>query len=290
MIVSAQQLPAKDDSLAGQEEIKLTLEEEREAMEFAARFSERLRATGDFGPMVDELFVQNFAERLKLAPQDSMPLGFLDKSLVLRASPDELRRYYVASMNFYELYFRLYEVARQLQNQSGSEDDPKFEEIVSQEVIDVLLKNPLAAEWIKEDSDDEKESNANSQLAPSRDSAQAAQTTTQTDNDGAKEETTEGMIKTLSQLSDTSATFEKANEMLRERLKFMPIIAPTISGDGQEESEDSSGKPDLTSLDKGEFGYPKGTPVIHINALPYCLYLIKTDGQLKILSAHLYVD
>jgi hypothetical protein len=290
MIVSAQQPPIKDDSPAGQVESKLTAEEEREAMELAARFSERLRATSDFGPMVDELFVQNFSELLKRAPQDSMPLGFLDKSLIVDASPDDLRHYYVASMNFYELYFRLLEVACQLKKQAGSEDDPKFEEIVSPEVIDVLLKNPLAAAWIKEELSDEKESNDNSQPAPSADSAQAVQTTTQTDNDKAKEETTEGMIRTLSQLNDTSATFEKANEMLRERLKFMPIMVSTISGDVQEESEDNSGKPDLASLDEGEFGLPHGTQVIHMNVSFYSLYLIKTDGRLKILSINIYMD
>src|SRR3954470_1342085 len=105
-LVPGQQAVVHDDSPARQEAAKLTPEEEQEALDLAARFSERLRATNDFGQIIDEMFVPHFPERLRQAPQNSLPLILLDKSLRGRATSDELRRYYAASMNFSELCFR----------------------------------------------------------------------------------------------------------------------------------------------------------------------------------------
>lgn len=295
----AQQQAENDNPPAAQEEQKLTPEEEREALALAARFSARLRSTSDFGQLVDELFVRDFSGRLRQTPQDSLPLYFLDKSLVGRATPDELRRYYVASMNFYELFFRLYEVADQQRKQAGSEEEPQLEEALSPEVIEVLLSNRLAATWIKEELSDEreKENGDNGRPAEGFDSAQAVQTATDADNGKSEQDNEEVIIKSLADLNDTSATFEKAAELLRQRLSYMPMIAPAVDGNseedkekGEEEGERREPKLSSTSLDEGEFGFPKGTPVIHLDVRPYCLTLIKVDGQFKILSANLYVD
>ena len=295
MIVQGRQLTAKDDPPAGQEKRELTPEEEREALDLAARFTERLRATSDFGQIVDEMFVQSFPERLRQAPRNAMPWAFLDKSLAGSAGPDEARRYYVAMMNFYELYFRLYEVVWQLKKQPGSnadEEEPMLEEVLSPEIIEALLGNPISAGWVKEEENDEreKEGHNNGQLTQGGDSTQAARAATEADNEGAKEADEDGVIKSVSQLKDTSATLEKANELMRKRLSYMPVIAPKISGYGGEEARNGSEKPNLTSLDEGEFGYPAGTPVIHLDVLPYCLDLISVDGRLRILSVSLYVD
>ena len=66
--------------------------------------------------------------------------------------------------------------------------------------------------------------------------------------------------------------------------------AQAVSSGGDKESKDDLAKPDLTSLNEGEFGLPRGTPAIHLDILPYCLHLIKIDGHLKILSVSIYVD
>jgi hypothetical protein len=293
IVVGQQPVINDGPSPAGQEKVKLTPEEEREALGLAAQFNERLRATNDFGQIIDEMFVPKFRERLRQTSQDSLPLAFLDKSLIGSVNTDELRRYYVASMNFYQLYFRLYEVAGQLRKQSESDkDDPELEEVLSPEVINVLLSNSITAGWIKEDLSDEheKEGDNNSQLAEGGDSTPAAQAAPKTDNDGAEEESEIGIIKRLSRLNDASATFEKANQLMRQRLMYLPIIAPVVSGNSEEENESDSPKPNPANLDKGEFGLPKGTRVIHLDTIPFCLSLIKIDGRLKILSVSLYVD
>lgn len=292
--IAGQQPVVNDDpSPARQEEEKLTPEEEREALELVARFNERLRATNDFGQIVDELFVSNVGERLRRAPQDSLPLALLDKSLVGSASPDELKRYYIALMNLYQLFFSLDEVVERIRKQSDTnEDDLWFEAVLHTELSNVLRGNSITAALFKEDQGDEhkKESSNNGQLAEDGDSAPSVPTTPKDDAGGTEEESEIGIIKSLSQLNDVSATLEKANELMRRHLAYMTFVAPAVSDDSDGESEDDSPKTNLTILNEGQFGYPQGTRVIHLDASPYCLQLIRVDGRLRILSASMYVD
>jgi hypothetical protein len=44
---------------------ELTEDEAREARELAKQFEERISETGDVGPLVSDLFVADFAERLR---------------------------------------------------------------------------------------------------------------------------------------------------------------------------------------------------------------------------------
>jgi hypothetical protein len=290
------QTPADgDDSPARQQETKLTPEEEMEARALSRRFDERLRETDDLGPIVAEMFVRDFPERLRQAPQDWLPWIFLDKPLVARASPDELKRYYIASMSFYWLIFRLSVEAERLRQQLNTNPEKlKFEEIVSPEVMNTLLSNQTFAEFdemAKErDGDASAEENDNQQPAESGDSAQATQATAKTDKDDSTEKTEVGIIKSLTQLNDASATFEKANELMRRRLLNLSLMAQALSESADAEDEPDKQKPDLTNLDEGEYGYSKDMPVIHQEAKPFCLYLVKVNGELRILSVHIYVD
>jgi hypothetical protein len=272
----------ENDLPATRQETELTPEEEQEARAISRRFNERFRATNDLGEIIDEMFVKDFAERLGQAPQDWLPWTFLDKNLIAYASPDELRRYYVASTNFYGLYYRLYEEAERLQEQSeNSENELKLKDVLSLEVINTLLSNPTIAELAKGEESDEN----NHQSAESGDSAKAAKATTETD---ANESTEVGIIKHLPQLNDASATIEKANELMRKRLaEMLRKVQPVSKSEDREKEQDS---PDLTSLDEWEYGYPENTPVIHLEGAPFCLYLVKVDGQLRILSVHIHID
>jgi hypothetical protein len=95
---------AQADAPAAQE---MTDEEEREARALALRFMKRLREADDFGPLVGEFFPEDFAERLRRTMRE-VPEGgdedFLfafDRAVLLRADDTELRRGYVALMNFW---------------------------------------------------------------------------------------------------------------------------------------------------------------------------------------------
>ncbi|HEX6186064.1 MAG TPA: hypothetical protein VFZ44_19400 [Pyrinomonadaceae bacterium] len=96
---------AQADAPAAPEE--MTDEEEREARALALRFMKRLRETDDFAPLVGEFFPEDFVERVRSAIRET-PVGgdgdFLfafDRTVFERADAAELRRVYVATMNFW---------------------------------------------------------------------------------------------------------------------------------------------------------------------------------------------
>ena len=254
-----------------EDEQKLSPEEEQEARALVARLEERLLATNDFGPIVDELFVGDFQERLWQAPHNSLPWYFVDKFLLGYAGPAELRRFYVASVSFYRLFFRLEEAAKALKKQSeNSEKELKAADIMSQEIINVLLGNPTIAELAKEfREDDENESTR-----------------------GADDTDEMGIIKTQRQLEDVSSTLEKANELMRKRLADMlaSLQASRAGGVNEKEGEKDSPYFSPTTLDEDEYGFPQGTRVIHAEVPPFCVYLVRVDGRLRILSAAPTVD
>lgn len=102
----------------GQAAEELTEEEEREACTLAISFMRRLREADDFGPLVKEFFPEDFEQRLKQfirdAPANDSEGGFpvpCDRALLLRSGPGELRRAYVALMNFWNQQYLLHEAA-----------------------------------------------------------------------------------------------------------------------------------------------------------------------------------
>lgn len=285
----------KNNLPAGQQERGLTPEEEQEALALVKRFGERWRATNDFGQIIDELFVKDFSERLWQVPQDKLPWAFIDKTLVVHASPRELRRYYIAAGNFYGLYSGLYEAVESLREKSeNNADSLEMAEVLSPEVVKILLSNrtfALLAELSKgEENNESAQENDSHQPAERADSAQAAPSAAEVNADDSADQSEVGIIKSLPQLNDASATLEKANGLMRQRLLKMPRKAQAASGKEEPESEQDSQKPNLSSLDEEEYGYPKDTPVIHLDSAPFCLYLIKIEGRFRILFVYIPVD
>jgi hypothetical protein len=282
---------------AEEEEPQLTPEEEREARDIALQFSERLKTKSDIGPVIDELFVSDFSERLRHSPSDSMPMAFLVKSLALTASRDELRRYYVAYMNFHLLVYRQIEVTMYLREQAG-EDNTEWgpEDALTPEMINVLLSDPTIAEIAKELKEDEKDERGKeddgNQPAQGGDSSQAAGATTQAEADDgeAPEDSEMHIIKNYRQLESVSLALEKTSELMRQRLAGLPSIPPKLLTGDEAQSQQDSSKPNLTSLPGEFYGYPKDTPVIHLDIMPFCFSLIKINGHLKILSATIHID
>lgn len=292
--IKRQRTPAVPD-----DEQQLTPEEEQEARTLVERFNERLRTTNDIEPLLDEMFIRDFSERLRQAQTGGLFWTFLNKNLVASASPDELQRFYVASMNSFQLYFKLYEAIEYSQKQSeDKEEELNPKDVLSPEIINVLLSDPtlaeLAREIEEEEQNDRAKENDNNQSAENRDSSQAAGSATETDAATAKKKDEMDVIKNVTQLKSISATLEKANELMRKRVSSMLPLPSIQSNEEDTESQSESQKDSLrfyqTSLDEGEFGCPKGTEVIHVDVLPYCLYLIRIEGQLKILSATIYMD
>lgn len=288
---------------ASEDESKLTPEEKQEALEFVTRLVERLEATDDFGQIMGEMFVSDFSERLRQPLSVWLPWAFLDKSLAAHADTSDLRRFYVASMNFYRQYFRFHDVVERLEKQSKDNEKEAATnriEVVDDdlnlppEIVDVLLSDPIIAELFAEAKKDEENDNAKKddagQPAQGGDTAQAASATAEAQADDAKKESEIGIVKTLSQLKGVSETLEKAALLVSKHLASMPPVPPALSNSNEAETKFDIREFDLTTLDESDFGYPADTPVIHIDVMPYCLRLIRIGGQLKILHAALYVD
>jgi hypothetical protein len=281
-----------------EEESKLSAEEEREVRELVARFAERWRATTDFQQIIDEMFVPDYSARLWSAPVSEMPWWLLDKNLIAYAGRDELRHYYTASLNFYGLYHGLYEATEESRQASDADGEIRLTDVLSSEVLNLLLTDPTLAElqqMYSEDYEHENTEEAESgQPAPSVDSAQAAGATPQADRRGNDEEASEeGLIKSVPQMNNYTTTLEKANELLRKRLASLSPAAPRPAGSG--DGDDTQSKKDSleiypTTLEERDYNYHAGTPVVRLKLLPFTLTLVKTDGRFKILTVAIYID
>jgi hypothetical protein len=277
-----------------EEELKLTAEEESEVRGIVARFNERMRATNDFGQIIDEMFVKDYSARLWRDEPHQLPWVFLDRNLIAYASGDVLRRYYIASMSFYDSFFRLAEVAEYQKKQSGKTEGGSVLDALSPEIIDVLLSDPtlaeVAKELRKEDEDERAKEVEGHQPAKDGDSSQAAGAASQADNDDTKKTDEIGLIKTHQQLSGVTVTFEKANELMRKRLASMPPIPPPTPGSDDAKSQPSQPEIDLTKLDEDQYGFAQGTPVASVKLIPFYISLVKIEGHFKILTVTVYVD
>lgn len=285
---------ARSAGVDAEKERPLTPEEEEEARSLVMRFNERLRETTDLGPIIDELFVHDFSERLNRQPTGFLLWCFLSKNVIAEAGRDKLRRSYVAWMNFYELVFRLYQAIAALKKQSGDgevEDRLKIGDALSPEIIRVLLGDPVMAKLYREGLDDEStQEDNNGQPATSGDSSQAEDTASQTKNNDATEKSEDTIINNLSQLEAVSSTLEKAVALMRSRLASLAAVAPNWPGDEATKTQRDSLELYLASSEQDLDGSHEDARVIKVAAMPFSLRLIRVDGQLKILSADIYVD
>ncbi|HYG80713.1 MAG TPA: hypothetical protein VD861_10015 [Pyrinomonadaceae bacterium] len=281
---------------APDDEQKLSPEEELEAQALLARFKERLRATKDFGPIVDELFVSDFRERLWQVPRDWQPWGFLDEILAVNADRAALRRHYLAWMNFYALVHELSEAARALKKQAGGdgEDEVKARDIFSPEIVEVLAGDRTLAWFAEEFKEKEDEESARGDVGdePTADSSPSSGAGAAATGADAGAEGDGGLIKTPRQLEEVSSTLEKANELMRKRLAGMAaaLSASPPASAGKEEGEEDSTPISPEPLDEDEYGFPAGTQVIHAEVKPFCVFLVRIDGRLQIMSVALYTD
>jgi hypothetical protein len=288
-----------------EDEPQLSNSERSEALDLVARFSQRLQETNDFGQIVDELFVKDFSERTRQAPLNSMPWWLVDEKLVTTAEPFELRRYYVAGLNFYRLLDRIMDALKTSAPERADDDEAEeaeldIKETLTPEVMNVLLSDPTIAALIKElekdEEDDGTKKDDGNQPAESGDSTPSARATAQagdSDDDANAPEKSDGsgLIKSLAQLKGVSNTLERANELMRQRLTSLSLNLKAAPGNlAAAKDEPRVQNLNQTVVNADFYGYPKGTQVIHADLLPFCLTMMRQNGQLRILSVTIYVD
>ncbi|MBA3767400.1 MAG: hypothetical protein H0W99_10500, partial [Acidobacteria bacterium] len=100
LMVTAIALPqhvSKDLSAEQRDEL-ITSDEEREARELVTLLTRRWREMEDIGPLINEFFVSDFADRLRHEPQ-MLFFVELKPELLAPENRDDLRRHYVAMTN-----------------------------------------------------------------------------------------------------------------------------------------------------------------------------------------------
>jgi hypothetical protein len=263
---------------------KLTAEEEREVREMAERFIRRMQETNDIAPLVGEMFVTDYAERLR---QEAIkkPLTLLSRSVVEQSSREELLRYQLAldnSLYVATLLFLAYKTA----HPADDDDDEQewgatfYKQLLPPDIIELCKSDPILKVLLEEETNE---------------GAEESQPGAPLEKPGVIDHDDEP-IRTREQLRNFTSTLEQAIALARRHLAAVPhklALPDRHNGANEEENwsaEREAMKPREWMLTEEFYGYPKGTRVFCVNALIYHMDLIRVDGKLKVLALNFYMD
>lgn len=280
LIVTATALPQNisEDLSVEQRDKLIAPDEEREARELVTLLTRRWLETEDIGPLINEFFVGDFADRLRHQPE-MLFLVDLEPDLLAPENSLELRRHYVAMTNFLHLMFRLYKVYTSI-NLSGEQNvEVDLKEALPANIWDLLKStNVLLEEELGENAEGKTEN---------PDQSAEAQADAKT-------------IKTIEQLRSVTITLEQAIIPLGDHLKMFPSTLPAseIARGRQSDANSSAAEnsdalqPRVNILGENFYGYPAGTRLICVNVLPFNINLVRdsSDQRLKVLSVHILTD
>jgi hypothetical protein len=273
------------DAQETSDETKITAEEEQEAREFTERFMRRLLETNNVAPLLGEMFVQDYAVRLRQEASNK-PLALLSESAVRQASGEELVRYQLAlnnSLYLASLLFVAYKTAHETGEDEEDDDEDaadmaSYKDVLPPEIIELGKNDPVLKALFEEETEER---------AAETPSGAAGEKSDAEDTDAER-------IKTAEQLRNFTSTLEQAIALARKHLAASPL-KPTLldrhKGANEEEkwkAEREALKPRAWTLAQEFYGYPKGTRIFCVNAAIYHMDLIRVDGKLKVLA--LYMD
>ena len=274
---------------------QLTAEEEREAREFAEALFKRLEGEQDIAPLLEEMFVGDFAERLHASVASAGSSYLLDHTVAAQATRDEVLRHHVSVSNLI-LLTSLYMMDAQLQaraekrvakaheqgregkaeeegeteeGEETGEDPSKLADIFPPDVLELFRHDPLIGHFVLAEE--------------ARDASAAAPA-----NAGSDEEE---FISTVEQLRAFTATVERANELLRKRLtgeQTKRVFDDWRRAAAKEDSELL--RPHANVVTKEWYGYPEGTRIVCVNLLMFHVELVRVGSDYKVLAMYLLDD
>ena len=274
--------PLIDPPVETEETPKLTPDEELEARAVAEQFIRRFEGTDDLLSIVDDLYVRDFNDRLRNHPEDRF-LVPIDSELALHVEGDELRRCHIATLKFFYLYMLIgglsylaqHPDAATRQEDDGKEFNPV--EALPAPAVAVLKNDPAFAEIILETSKSNSTANGEAEEQTIADGAEK------------KVEDRDPTIKDIERLRSHVSILEQVVTIMREHLQTLPAphtwqgIMESVREPDQESTDDTL-NPRVTILASDHFGCPKGTRLICLDVLLFHIYLVRVDGQLKILN------
>lgn len=284
---------------------RLTPEEEREAREVAEALFKRLEEGQDIAPLLDGMFVGDFAERLHASVSSAGSLYLLDRSVAAQATRDEVLRHHVSVSNLI-LLTSLYMMDAQLearaekraakaneQSKEGkaeeaaeadeAEETPsKLADIFPPDVLELFRNDPLIGHFVIDEEAREAREAAQQEAAPGDASAATRQ--------GASSDEEE-FISTVEQLRAFTSTVERANELLRKRLTSEQKKRVFDDWRAAAEEKDSElMRPYATVVTKEWYGYPEGTRIVCVGLLMFHVELVRVGSGYKVLAMYLLDD
>jgi hypothetical protein len=267
---------------------KLTPDEELEARLIAEQFTSRFEGEDDPLSIVDDLYIRDFNERLRLNVADRFIVP-VDSELALQVKGDELRRYHIAALKFFYLYILMGRASYLAQHPKGSlepEDSEKeFDpvEVLPPRAVEVLKNDPAFAEMILESS--KKSAEASHEQEPQGAAEQINQ----------KVEAEDQTIRDMKRLRGLVSVMEQAVSVMREHLQTLPPpktwqgLVDSMLTPGQEPPPDML-RPRALTLTREDMGFPAGTRLICVDVLLFRMELVRVDGQLRILNVYVSDD
>ncbi|HEY0098135.1 MAG TPA: hypothetical protein VGB76_04180 [Pyrinomonadaceae bacterium] len=260
---------------------KITAEEEREAREVAERFMRRMQETNDLTPLVGEMFVPDYAARLRQEASGAR-LPMLSKEAVAQASREELARYQQALNHSFYMGILLHLAYQNAHPEKAVDEEARgleyFKQVLPPDIVELCMNDPTLRVLLEEETNE---------------GAEADQPGAPVEN--ADEEDDEPRpVRSVEQLRSFTSTMEQFIVLARKHLAASTRKQTFIErhkGANEEENWQAERKAVTASawtLNREFYGYPKGTRIFCVHVLVYHMDLVRVDGRLKVLA--LYPD
>ena len=235
---------------------RISAGESREARRVAHTFTRRLQRTKDIAPLIDDYFAPNFLDGY-LQGREANWFAFLDRDFAKQLTRAELRRYFIAELNWFYLG-ELYVFSKYSSSRISKLDLSSPKKLYPADVLRIFLSDPIMKTIVEAEAADEEEL----------------------------------LVRTPDRLRSLLANLESAASLLRRHATRInagrtPQYRETVS---DWKARYQLYEPSLTRCEEKCFALPEGTRLIQINVPSIQLWLTRVRGQLRIVAATYLVE
>lgn len=275
---------------------ELSPAQEQEAKDFTVRLMKRLDEKDDFAPLIDEFFIKDFTGRFKqfireqdFTDEDMREFG-LEPRILFEADEADLRRAYVALLNFWNLRDVLDDTATDYVSVTNEIKDrvelykPPYEQLRRK-----IKEDALTPDYVSTAKSDPLLAALVFGLVLDSPNEEAI------DEEAHKSVIIANRINSLARLRDFTSTLEKCVSLmragvtkLREEQKLKARF-PKFLPERDRETYHIY-KSWTTTLETGAAGFPAGTQFFFTRIFPFEILMTRRDGQLRIVAVYPDID